>query len=145
MEAERDAEVNRNQEMTKELKKKERSLKELSTQSEEDKRNYSRLQELVENLQNKLRVYKKQIEDTEEIAAVNLTKYRKAQNELADAVERADQAENRRAKSRAANRSTVTPQVNHLLIFILKLFLIYLFINNNNTNREIKKLPVPAI
>ena len=110
MEAERDAEVNRNQEMTKELKKKERSLKELSTQSEEDKRNYSRLQELVENLQNKLRVYKKQIEDTEEIAAVNLTKYRKAQNELADAVERADQAENQIAKARAQSRGLSVPR-----------------------------------
>ncbi len=86
------------------LKKNERSLKELSTQAEEDKRNYSRLQELVETLQNKLRVYKKQIEDTEEIAAINLAKYRKAQNELADASERADQAENQIAKARAQSR-----------------------------------------
>ena len=110
MEAERDAEVYRNQEIIKDLKKNERTLKELSTQSEEDKRNYSRLQELVENLQNKLRVYKKQIEDTEEIAAVNLTKYRKAQNELADAVERADQAENQIAKARAQSRGLSVPR-----------------------------------
>jgi len=104
LEAKRDAEVCRNQEIIKELKKNERSLKELSTQSDEDKRKYSRLQELVETLQNKLRVYKKQIEETEEIAVVNLAKYRKAQNELADAAERADQAEKQIAKARAQSR-----------------------------------------
>ena len=51
-------------------------------------------------------VYKKQIEDAEEIAAINLSKYRKAQHELEDATQRADQAESQIAKNRALNRSS---------------------------------------
>ena len=37
------------------------------------------MQDLVEKLQNKLRNFKRQIEEAEEIAALNLAKYRKAQ------------------------------------------------------------------
>ena len=37
------------------------------------------MQELVDKLQTKLRNYKRQIEEAEEIAALNLAKYRKAQ------------------------------------------------------------------
>jgi hypothetical protein len=55
-----------------------------------------------------LKVYKRQIEEAEEIAALNLAKFRKAQHELDDAAERADQAENQVAKNRAQNRSTVS-------------------------------------
>ena len=41
--------------------------------------------ELVDKLQNKTRTYKKQIEDAEEIAALNLAKFRKAQQQLEEA------------------------------------------------------------
>ncbi len=64
----------------------------------------------------------KKIEEAEEIAAVNLSKYRKAQHELESAAERADQAESLIAKNRALNRSTSSigrgssPQVIFLLI-----------------------------
>ena len=44
----------------------------------------------------------------EEIAAVNLAKYRKVQLELEDAEERADAAENTLGKLRAKNRSSVS-------------------------------------
>lgn len=44
----------------------------------------------------------------EEIAAINLAKYRKVQHELEDAEERADMAENTLAKLRAKNRSSVS-------------------------------------
>ena len=44
----------------------------------------------------------------EEIAAVNLAKYRKVQHELEDAEERADAAENTLGKLRAKNRSSVS-------------------------------------
>lgn len=40
------------------------------------------MQDLVEKLQNKLRNFKRQIEEAEEIAALNLAKYRKAQVKL---------------------------------------------------------------
>ena len=38
--------------------------------------------ELAEKLQDKTRTYKRQIEDAEEIAALNLAKFRKAQQQL---------------------------------------------------------------
>jgi len=82
------------------------------SQSEDDKKNQARLQDTVNSLESKIKVFKKQIEQAEEIAAANLSKYRRTQIELDDATKRADEAENRRAKSRAQNRSTVTPQVN---------------------------------
>ena len=44
----------------------------------------------------------------EEIAAVNLAKFRKVQNELEDAEERADTAEGTLSKLRAKNRSSVS-------------------------------------
>ena len=51
------------------------------------------MQELVDKLQNKVRCYKKQIEEAEEIAALNLAKFRKAQQELEETEERARLAE----------------------------------------------------
>ena len=45
-------------------------------------------------LQGKIKTYKKQIEDAEEIAALNLAKFRKAQQELEETEERARLAEN---------------------------------------------------
>ena len=95
----------------------EKKIKDLSLQSEEDKRLQTHLNDLVDKMQSKLKLYKKQIEETEEIASLNLAKYRKVQQDLTDAVERADQAENQVAKNRAKNRSTMsvgratTPQV----------------------------------
>lgn len=108
LEAERDAESRSTQEALKEVRKNDRRLKELTFQAEEDKKNQSRLQDLIDKLQTKLTVYKKQIEDAEEIAAINLSKYRKAQHELEDATQRADQAESQIAKNRALNRSSTS-------------------------------------
>ena len=59
-----------------------RKIKELQFTSEEEQKNFERLNELVEKLQHKTRTYKKQIEDAEEIAALNLAKFRKAQQQL---------------------------------------------------------------
>ena len=51
---------------------------------------FQRMQELVDKLQNKVRSYKKQIEEAEEIAALNLAKFRKVQADLESSEERAD-------------------------------------------------------
>ena len=51
---------------------------------------FQRMQELVDKLQNKVRCYKKQIEEAEEIAALNLAKYRKVAGALGDAEASAD-------------------------------------------------------
>merc|ERR1719281_1949329 len=57
-------------------------------QQDEDHKNQDRMSELAGKLQQKIKTYKKQIEEAEEIAALNLAKYRKAQQELEEAEER---------------------------------------------------------
>merc|ERR1712080_14140 len=49
-------------------------VKELSYQQDEDRKNHERMQALIDQLQGKIRSYKKQIEEAEEIAALNLAK-----------------------------------------------------------------------
>ena len=56
-------EQHRHQETLKELRKNDRRLKELVFQVEEDRKNQVRLQDLTEKLQNKLKVYKRQVEE----------------------------------------------------------------------------------
>ena len=68
----------------------ERRVKELTFSQDEDHKNHERMQELVDKLQNKVKAYKKQIEEAEEIAALNLAKFRKVQMDLEAAEERAD-------------------------------------------------------
>merc|ERR1712025_845620 len=72
----------RTSETFKTFQKSERTIKELQFQQEEDRENHDRITELAQKLQQKIKVYKKQIEDAEEIAALNLAKYRKSQQEL---------------------------------------------------------------
>merc|ERR1719474_820512 len=90
------------------MRKADRRLKELSFQADEDHKNQERLQDMVDKLQAKIKTYKRQVEEAEEIAAVNLAKYRKVQNELEDAEERADSADSALSKLRAKNRSSVS-------------------------------------
>jgi myosin heavy chain 1/2/3/4/8/13/7B/15 len=85
LESELDAEQRAHQETVKELRKNERRIKELSLQADEDRRQQARLQEMVDKIQSKNRLLKKQAEDAEEIAANNLAKFRKAQHDLEDA------------------------------------------------------------
>merc|ERR1712111_10232 len=72
--------------------KTERRCKELAFQIDEDKKNQDRMAELANKLQQKIKTYKKQIEEAEEIAALNLAKFRKAQQELEETDERAKMA-----------------------------------------------------
>merc|ERR1711909_206490 len=75
-------ESNRYADALKNVRRCERRIKELTFQSEEDKKNHDRMQDLVDKLQVKIKTYKKQIEEAEEIAALNLAKFRKVQQEL---------------------------------------------------------------
>merc|ERR1711988_1361056 len=70
----------------------ERKVKELAFASDEDKKNQDRMSDLAGKLQQKIKTYKTQIEEAEEIAALNLAKYRKAQQELEETEERAKMA-----------------------------------------------------
>jgi len=70
------------------------------------------MQDLVDKLQQKIKTYKRQIEEAEEIAALNLAKFRKAQQELEEADERADLADQAVAKLRAKGRGGSTSRLS---------------------------------
>merc|ERR1712177_15042 len=105
LESELDAENRRLSDATKNLRKSERRIKELAYSSDEDRKNHERMQGLIEQLQAKIKSYKKQIEEAEEIAAMNLAKYRQVQSNLTDSTERADISEQALGKTRARARS----------------------------------------
>ena len=69
----------------------------------------------MDKLQNKVKSYKKQIEEAEEIAALNLAKFRTAQNSLADSAERADLNEQVLAKAKSKGRGSVGPVSNDII------------------------------
>jgi len=105
LESEMDAENRRMADAQKNLRRSERRIKELSFAQDEDRKNHERMQSLIDQLQGKIKSYKKQLEEAEEIAALNLAKFRKVQGSLAEAEERADLNEQALAKSRARGRS----------------------------------------
>merc|ERR1739846_238639 len=105
LESELESENRRNADSQKNLRKSERRIKELSFAADEDRKNHERMQNLVDQLQSKIKSYKKQIEEAEEIAALNLAKFRKVQGNLSEAEERADINEQALGKAKARGRS----------------------------------------
>merc|ERR1712183_717764 len=101
LESELDAENRRNADAQRNLRKSERHVKELSYSQEEDRKNHERMQALIDQLQGKIKSYKKQIEEAEEIAALNLSKYRQVQGNMQHSGERADLNEQALAKMKA--------------------------------------------
>merc|ERR1712158_64124 len=69
LESELDAESRRLGDAQKNMKKSERTIKELTFAGDEDKKN-QRMQSLIDQMQGKIKSYKKQIEEAEEIAAL---------------------------------------------------------------------------
>merc|ERR1711902_266364 len=80
-------------ETTTALHKKERSVKELLLQSEEDRKNILILQESLERLNEKIKMYKRQLEEQEAISNSNIMRVKKFQRELEAAEARAEEAE----------------------------------------------------
>merc|ERR1711935_98255 len=106
LESEMDAENRRSADSQKNLRKSERKIKELAYQQDEDRKNHERMQALIDQLQGKIKSYKKQIEEAEEIAALNLAKYKQAQGNVSQAAEVADLNEQALAKVRARSRAS---------------------------------------
>jgi len=106
LESEMDAEGRRSGDAHKNLRKSERRIKELTFQQDEDRKNHERMQALVDQLQGKIKSYKKQIEEAEEIAALNLAKFRQVQGNFAEAQERADLNEQALARLKTRGRSS---------------------------------------
>merc|ERR1719288_8384 len=111
LESEMDAEGRRMADAQKNLRKSERRIKELTFACDEDRKNHERMQGLIDQLQGKIKTYKKQLEEAEEIAALNLAKYRKVQGNLQDSSNAAEINEQALAKARARGRSSsIGPQ-----------------------------------
>merc|ERR1711892_696329 len=106
LESEFDAENRRNADAQKNLRKSERHIKELTYTQDEDRKNHERMQGLIDQLQGKIKSYKKQNEEAEEIAALNLAKYRKVAACLGDAEAAADASEQAAAMRKARARAS---------------------------------------
>merc|ERR1739846_171945 len=87
----------------KSFQKAERRIKELQFQQEEDHKNQGHMSDLATKLQQKIKTYKKQIEEAEEIAALNLAKFRKAQQDLEETEERSKMADGQLSLLRAGS------------------------------------------
>ena len=106
LESELDAENRRQGDASKNLRRTERRIKELIFAGDEDKKNHERMQGLIDQLQGKVKSYKKHIEEAEEIAALNLAKFRKVAGALGDAEVAADEGEQALARMKARGRSS---------------------------------------
>lgn len=89
------------------MRKNERRIRDLATSSEEERKNQVRLQETISKLESKLKYCKRQKAETEEIATMNLNKFRQVQSQYNEAAERAELAEST-AKFSKVMRSTVS-------------------------------------
>merc|ERR1712126_452 len=82
LEMELDEEKRRHAESVKILRKKERYVKEVMIQCEEDRTNMAMLQDACDKLQAKINIYKRQLQETEGLSAQNVTRVRRFQREL---------------------------------------------------------------
>ena len=89
-----------NREAEQAAKRTERLYKHLVLQAEEEKRNNQHLQKQVDRLQHQMKVIRRQVEEAEEIAAINLNKFRAASAKLQEAEERTFLAESELATLR---------------------------------------------
>jgi len=108
VEIEVEEEKRRHAETEKILRKKDHRVKELVLQSEEDHKTVTLLSETCDKLNEKVKVYKRQMQEQEGMSSQNLTRVRRFQRELEAAEDRADQAESNLSFIRAKHRSWVT-------------------------------------
>ncbi|KAK9886773.1 hypothetical protein WA026_018427 [Henosepilachna vigintioctopunctata] len=108
LEAELDEEKRRHAETIKILRKKERTVKEVMIQCEEDQKNIALLQESLEKSNQKVHIFKRQLQEQEGMSQQNVTRVRRFQRELEAAEDRADTAESSLSLIRTKHRSFVT-------------------------------------
>merc|ERR1712141_73349 len=87
-----------------ELQTKTRQIKELVLQSEEDRKNIIILQESLDKLNEKIKMYKRQLEEQESISNSNIMRVKKFQRELETAENRAEEAESTLNQFRSRER-----------------------------------------
>merc|ERR1712021_65950 len=107
------------------LHKKETSVKALLLQSEEDRKNILILQESLDKLNEKIKMYKRQLEEQEQISNSNIMRVKKFQRELEAAESRAEEAESSlnafRSRARVfataeSKRETVVEEVERQVV-----------------------------
>lgn len=108
MELELDSEKKNHAETIKILRKKERTVKEIVIQCEEDQRNVILLQEQLDKATSRLAQYKRQLCEQEGFSAQSVTRARRVQRELEVAEERAEVAESNLNMVRTKHRTFVT-------------------------------------
>merc|ERR1711963_616354 len=87
-----------------ELHTRTRSIKELILQSEEDRKNIIILQESLDKLNEKIKMYKRQLEEQEAISNSNIMRVKKFQRELESSEARAEEAESTLNQFRSRER-----------------------------------------
>merc|ERR1712130_538274 len=87
-----------------ELHTKTRSIEELILQSEEDRKNIIILQDSLDKLNEKIKMYKRQLEEQESISNSNIMRVKKFQRELESAENRAEEAESTLNQFRSRER-----------------------------------------
>ncbi|XP_050316018.1 paramyosin, long form-like isoform X2 [Anthonomus grandis grandis] len=108
MESELDEEKRRHAETIKILRKKERTVKEVMIQCEEDQKNIALLQESLDKANQKIVLFKRQLQEQEGVSTQSVTRVRRFQRELEAAEDRADTAESSLSLIRAKHRTFVT-------------------------------------
>jgi len=111
IELELDEEKRRHAESVKILRKKDRQVKEIMIQVEEDQKSISLLNEAFDKVSHKANIYKRQLQEQESLSQTSVTRVRRFQRELEAAEERADSAESNLSLIRAKHRSFVTSSV----------------------------------
>lgn len=107
-ESELDEEKRRHAETIKILRKKERTVKEVMIQCEEDQKNIALLQEALDKSNQKIVLFKRQLQEQEGVSSQSVTRVRRFQRELEAAEDRADTAESSLSLIRAKHRTFVT-------------------------------------
>ncbi|XP_035220148.1 paramyosin-like [Stegodyphus dumicola] len=108
VEIELEEEKRRHSETQKSLRKKEHRLRELLLQTEDDHKTITMLNDATEKLSEKVKMYKRQLDEQEGISQQNLSRVRRFQRELEAAEDRAEAAEGNLSMIRAKHRSWVT-------------------------------------
>lgn len=107
-ELELDEERRKHAETIKILRKKERSVKEIALQCEEDQKNVLILQEQLDKCVGKINLYKRQLSEQEGFSQQSVSRVRRFQRELESAEERAEIAESNLNMVRTKHRTFVT-------------------------------------
>merc|ERR1712080_8489 len=104
-----ESEGRRHAEGQRNLKKSERHIAELTFAKDEDRKNHERMQALIDSLQGKIKSYKQQIEEAEEVAALNVAKFRKVMVSLGESSETTEIKEAALSKAKRARSGSLAP------------------------------------